>query len=65
MVIKGEWAEPCRDCGAMDGCCATAKMRRDVGTDLSLLVGRQSAKITQLARELQESRQVIKDLRTP
>lgn len=63
MVIKGEWAEPCRDCGAVDGCCESSKMRRDIGTDLSLLVGRQSAKITELNRMLGEANQVIGDLR--
>ena len=63
MVVKGEWAEPCLECGAIDGCCESSKMRRDIGTDLSLLVGRQSAQITELNRKLAEAHQVIGDMR--
>lgn len=64
MVIKGEWASPCPDCGAMKSCCETSIMRRDIGADLSLLVGRQSVQITELRRQLDEARQVIGDIRS-
>ena len=63
MVIKGEWAEPCKNCGAMDSCCETAKARLETADGLALLVGRQSEKIRTLGRELEEARQVIGDLR--
>lgn len=63
MVIKGEWAEPCRECGALDGCCATSKDRRDTAESLSRLVARQSAIITKLQYEVAEAYQVIADQR--
>ncbi len=63
MVIKGHWAQPCPECGAIDGCCATSKARRDVSESLSRLVARQSATITNLTREVAEAYQVIADIR--
>ena len=63
MNIKGEWAEPCKECGALDGCCATAQTRLEIATDLAQLVHRQSETITKLKQDLQEARQVAADLR--
>ena len=62
MVIKGTWAEPCPECGALDGCCQSSKDRRDTADSLGKLVDRQSQTITKLTRELKEARQVIADL---
>ena len=63
MNIKGEWKEPCNECGALDGCCETAKARSETAVSLARLVARQSATITTLQRELYDARQVIGDLR--
>lgn len=64
MGIKGaEWAEPCRECGALDGCCATAKARRETANTLSRLVDRQRVKITDLEHTITEKEGVIADLR--
>ena len=63
MVIKGTWAEPCQECGALDGCCQSSKDRRDTADSLGILVRRQSGTITELMNELQEAKQVIADLR--
>lgn len=35
MVIKGEWAEPCKNCGAMDSCCETSKARLETADGLA------------------------------
>ena len=63
MNIKGEWKDPCQECGALDGCCATSKDRREMANELAALVNRQGIVIATLQRELQEARQVIGDLR--
>lgn len=63
MNIKADWAEPCRECGAMDGCCATAKARLENANMLSRIVDRQSQTITRLERELYEAKTVNADLR--
>jgi hypothetical protein len=62
--IKGEWAEPCPDCGALDGCCATAKARLETGTSLTRLVDRQREKIAELEDLLKEKMGMIDELRT-
>jgi hypothetical protein len=64
MVIKGTWAEPCPECGALDGCCQSSKDRRDTADSLGNLVARQSATITTLTRQLDEAKQVIADLKS-
>lgn len=50
--IKGEWAEPCPDCGALDACCATAKARLETANELTRLVDRQREKIAEQDKEL-------------
>lgn len=63
MAIKGEWAEPCRECGALGACCATAQDRLDTANSLSRLVAAQSRAITAQTMSLAEARAVIEDLR--
>ncbi len=63
MAIRGEWAEPCKGCGAVGSCCETAKARLETANQLSTLTARQSRRITALEIELHEKKQVIEDLR--
>ena len=63
MNIKGEWKDPCQECGALDGCCATAKDRLETANELGSLVRRQSAVIDTLQNDIREAWGVIEDLR--
>ncbi len=54
----------CEKCGAIgESCCTSSKERQKIANELSKIVQRQSVKITELTRELQEARQVAADLR--
>lgn len=63
MVIKGTWAEPCPDCGALHGCCESSKDRGEMADNLAELVGRQSRTITSKSLKIAELQGVIDDLR--
>lgn len=63
MAIKGEWKEPCQECGALDGCCEAAKERSETSVSLARLVARQSETITTLKNGLQEAHRAIDDMK--
>ena len=63
MDINENWTEPCKECGALDSCCATAKARGETATSLAKVVYRQSETITKMQRDLDDARKVISDLR--
>ena len=54
---------PCSGCGAVGPCCEVSKDRNDTATSLARLVARQAESISSLRRQLQETKQVIADLR--
>ena len=62
MTIKGDWNEPCPNCGALDGCCETGKARLETATTLAGIVKRQGETITRLQHEIEELQQDISDL---
>jgi len=56
---------PCANCGAVSSCCEASKDRNGTADSLARLVSRQSESISVLRRQLQETKQVIADLRGP